>query len=175
MAGVEQTVMIVNYNDIDRAATVFDADKDTITTLTLKAGKRAYELPGFKLSNNPGFTIVKKDIVPDAFSHNFSGVVMQFDKGARQNLRKLNADNRVVVIVENKFKGEDNEYAFDVYGYNSGLALGGDTQRNLNENSGTLQLQLITVEGEEEPHEPYRWLDTDYATTKAAFDALSTP
>jgi len=172
VAGLEKTVKIVNLEDIDKAAVTFDVDGVIITNFELLATKVAIELPGFKLSNNAAFTIVEKENLPNSFSHNFNGVVTEFDAAARMNLRKLNADTRVVVLVENKFKGAAKAIAFEVYGYNSGLTLGTDTTRSVNENNGVLSLSLVSAPGEEEPHEPYIWFDTDYATTKAAFDAI---
>ncbi len=175
VAGLEQTVKIVNLADIDKASVTFlTSDNIVIDNFVLTAPATAIELPGFKLSNNVSFTIAEKDNLPNSFVHNFSGVVTEFDAAARMNVRKLNADVRVVVIVENKFKGDSTtkNIAFEVYGYHAGMSLSADTTRSAVENNGTLQLSLSSVEGEEEPTEPLIWFDTDYATTKAAFDAL---
>lgn len=173
-AGLETTVKIINLVDIDKAATnaTFNADKTIMGELILLATKTAITLTGFKLSNNVAFTIAEKENLPNSFVHTFSGVVVEFNAAARLNIRKLNSDVRVCVVVENKFKGTDDEIAFEVYGYNAGMSLGADTTRSVTENNGTLQLSLTSVEGEEEPHEPYIMFDTDYATTKAVFDAL---
>lgn len=174
-AGLEQVLYLLNYDDIDRGATTFNANKNTCTALVRKAGKIGYKLPGFKQSNSVGWTIVPKELAPDAYSHNLSGVIHHFTADARDNINRINADNRVVAVVEKKFKGPSLGLAFEIYGYDSGLGLGGDTNFNVNENSGAVILQLITVENEEEPRLPYIWLETDYNTTKTAFDALGTP
>lgn len=166
-------VKLINYDEIDRTLTQFDADNLCITDLVMNVGYFSTEIPGFKQSNNVGFTIVEEENLPNGFSHNYSGVVFEMTKEARQNIRKLNADNRVVIVVENKFKGINNTLAYEIFGYNVGLTLSADTTRSSNENKGTLQLSLITPDGEPEPHEPYLFLVNDsYTDTTTAFDAL---
>jgi hypothetical protein len=56
-----------------------------------------------------------------------------------------------------------------VLGFNSGLVASSDTW-NANENDGVEIFELSSLDSFEEPKPYYTLLETDYATTKAAFD-----
>jgi hypothetical protein len=173
VAGITDVVALINYGDIDRATTTFNTDNSQIVeTLVLKAGKRAYRVEGRDTSNNALAALVEKDApAVNAWSHTYAGTAMNVDAVALDNLTKMAQGGSYVAIVERKYKGANNESAFMILGYTSGLKLR-TADYSANENSGTLPFTLASADDQEEPKTPYIWLDTDYAITTAAFEAL---
>lgn len=170
-SGLETNARLVNRNDIDYAASTFNADKTICTNLVLKAGKVAFTLAGFKKSNDTGFKLVKKDNINDGFEHEFKGVAFNRKATTLKQINAFCSGNKIVVLVEYKHKGATNTEAFMVYGISSGMELQ-EATHSANTNNGTISLRFATVKDEEEPKVPCLFLKTDYATTKTAFDAL---
>lgn len=170
-SGLEANVRLVNRNDIDYSATTFNGDRTICTDFVLKSGKVAYTLVGFKKSNDAGFKLVKKDAINDGFEHELKGVAYNRKPDTLDQINKLCKGNKIVAIVEYKHKGGTNTEAFMIYGINAGLELQEATHA-ANSNNGTISLRLASTKDEEEPNVPCIFLDTDYATTKAVFDAL---
>lgn len=170
-AGLETNVRLVNRNDIDFAGTTRNADKTVCSDFVLKSGKTAFTLVGFKKSNDAGFKLVKKDAINDGWEHELKGVAYNRKPDTLDQLNKLCKGNKIVAIVEYKHKGATNAEAFMIYGLDSGLELQ-EATHSANTNNGTISLRLASVKDEEEPNVPCVFLDTDYATTKTAFDAL---
>ncbi len=170
-AGLEAIVRVINRNDIDYAATTFNAKKSVCTNLVLKAGKVAYSIVGFKKSNDVESKLVKKDAVNDAFEHALKGVAFNRKKETLEQINNFCSGNRIVVVVEYKHKGSTNAEAFMIYGIAAGMELV-EASHSANGNNGTISLRFASVKDEEEPRMPCLFLKTDYATTKTAFDAL---
>ena len=170
-AGLEANVRLINRNDIDYAATTFNADKTVCTSLVLKATKEAFTIVGFKKSNDAGFKLIKKDMTNDGFEHELKGVAFNRKPDTLDQINKLCKGNKIVAIVEYKHKGSTNTEAYMIYGINSGLELQ-EATHTANANNGTISLRLASTKDEEEPNVPCIFLDTDYATTKAAFEDL---
>lgn len=172
IAGLEVNVVLINRSQIDVTATTYDASNKTLmTAFALTEGNTytGYQFQGVKQINSTAFELVKKDTGPDKFRHVFNGVILNPSAENKLQLQQMAEGGKYVVIVEKKWKGEDNEDAFDVYGIDSGLELNVVTY-NSNENDGTISLELSSAEGYEEPKVPATLLTTDYATTKASFD-----
>lgn len=173
IAGVNAIVKVINYDDIDRAATTFLTGFETeqIDNLALVEDAEVITFEGYKRSNNTGFDLVKVENRPDKFSHLLEFVIFQLTKGNKKALNELSRGARLVIVVQNIFLGPGKLDAFEVYGFETGLEIQSATRR-INDNDGVTNVTLQSAAGEEEPNAPYTWLDTDFATTKALFDAL---
>lgn len=171
IAGLTERIALINFDDIDRATTTRNAANTIVTNLALDYGKVAYELQGVKRSNAALASLVKKDLDLDKWSHGINGIVFNVVAETIEQLNRLSTGGRVVAVVERKFKGADQEAAFFILGLDSGLELA-TVEYNSNENGGSIPITLTSVAEEEEPYFPATWLETDYATTLAAFDAL---
>lgn len=169
--GIEVDVLLINREDIDLSAVTFDgANKLLMTNLQLLSSKTGYLIQGVKQVQGASAELVKKETSTDAFKHIFSGVILNFSAANKLQLQSMAEGGSLVAVIELKWKGASNADAFQVLGYEAGLELNTMTW-NTNENDGTVQIELSSVDGFEEPKMVLTLLETDYATTKAAFDA----
>lgn len=171
IGGIEADVLLINAEDIDiTATTISGTNKTLVTNLALKTGKTGYLLAGVKQVNGANSELVKKEMGPDKFKHVFSGVILNPSAANKLQATNLSEGAKYVVVIEQKWKGASNADAFVILGYKSGLELQTMTW-NTKENDGTIAFTLESTEGYEEPTLPLTLLETDYATTKTAFNA----
>jgi hypothetical protein len=170
IAGIEADVLIFNNQEINRTATTFDAVKKLlITDLVLNTGKTGFLLEGVKQVNALKMELVKKELGNDKYKHTFSFLILNPTEANRRALDTMNG-GYFSVLVETKFKGALNAEPFLLGGYASGMQLLTATFAT-NENDGTISVEMSSVDGFEEPKPLFTVLDTDYATTKTAFNA----
>lgn len=172
IAGLTTNAVLINFEDIDRSATTISGtNRILMTNLQLKAGTTGYLFTGVKQTNSKNWALVPKDANIDKVSHVFNGTVFNPSVENKLQVANLALGAKYVVVVEQLWKGEDNEDAFEVLGYFAGLKLNEATNSS-SENDNTIALVLGSEEGYEEPSLPHNLLETDYATTKTAFDNL---
>lgn len=169
VGGIEKDVILINQEDIDIIATTYDVDNpNIITNLQLKPGKKGFKFEGVKQSNGKAWELVKKDNSPDKFKHTFSGVIFNPNADNKLQASKLAKGGKYVVVVEQKFKGEAGQDAFEVLGIKSGLELMTMTN-NSKENDNMIMLELSSADGYEEPNFPHTLLEATYVATKTSF------
>lgn len=169
VAGIENTVVLINRDDIDRTATTFSTtNPNLMTNLALKTGKKGFKVEGIKQILSAGFELVVGDYV-NRFTHRFSGSILNLDSETLNTLNELGGGANLIAVIETRYKGSDSKEPYKVLGYSQGLELSTATWSS-NENEGTIQIELTSVEGREEPVVPFTLLETDYDTTKTAFD-----
>lgn len=170
--GLEPNAQYINREDIDLAGTTFDAtNKNLITNLALKTGKKGYKIQAFKKLLN-GFT---KPIIEDealnGHQHSINIRVFKNDPESYDLIDRFVNGANGVVVVETKQKGENGKQAFEVLGWHVGLEVSADSAGKVyNENDGAYLLTLTTPNGFKEPRSIYKWLEVDYAKTKAKFE-----
>ena len=170
LGGLETDVLLFNVEDIDISALTVDATNgDIVTNFQLLAGKTGFLLQGVKQINSVSSELVKKEFSSDKHKHVFNGVVLNVSAANKKQINIMSGGSKYIAIVDRKWKGVDNKEAFLILGLQSGLELLTATF-NSNENDGVLQFSLESTDGFEEPKLPNTLLETDYATTKAAFD-----
>ena len=170
VAGIEVNVLLVNSKDINRTTTAFDAtNKLLCTNFDLNAGKKGFLIQGVKQIFSASAELVKKEMGFDKWKHTFTGVILNMSADNLLQLQQMSEGANLVAVIETKFKGEDNKDAFHILGYKQGLELATATWSS-NENEGTVQIELSSVDGYEEPNYVATLLETDYDTTKTAFD-----
>lgn len=167
--GTRDLAKIINFSDI--VSIVYDStNKAQVKDIVLASGKTAFEIDGFKNSIRPltgleDGTYFKR--------HNHSVEILGFDISI-DTKEQLNAgiEGRYVVITENYFQGTAGESAFEIYGLTAGLEITAlDRNPNDAETQGAFHIMFSTPLNKE-PKLPNAFFDTDYATTKAIFDAL---
>lgn len=160
--------VIINWDDIDRASSTVNGA--TITDLVTVSGTSGFAAEWFKdlASVNSAFSPSTEDV--DGFLHNFLCRIQNATAENAERAAEL-SQGRFVVVVETRYKGALNVEAFKVFGWENGLKLS-EMAYNTLENSGAIPYTAATEEGDFETY-PYNvFLETDYATSKATFDAM---
>lgn len=170
VSGLETDVVLINITDLDRAAITYDAtNKDIVTNLQLLALKTGYLFQGIKQINTASSELVKKEFSSDKEKHSFVGVLLNVSAANKAQINAFKEGGKYVAVINRKWKGVANAEAFLILGLEVGLEI--ETQTwNSNENDGTLTFTLASADGFEEPRLPNTLLETNYATTLAAFN-----
>ena len=169
--GIEVNVVVINYDDIDFANSTFDGSNDLLlTNLATDSGTAGFNIEGIKQTQGASAELVKKEESFDMYKHTFAGVILAPSVENKKRLSEIASGGRYVVVVEKKWKGTDDEDAFEVLGWNAGLEIA-TVIWNTKEADGVIKFELASVDGFEETKLPLNNLETNYATTKIAFDA----
>lgn len=168
--GIEVNAVIIAVKDIDRTNSVKNTtNKILLDKLQLNAGSSGHFIEGIKQAQGVNYELVAKPNLPDGFKHTFEGVVLSPSAANKLALQKILSGVGYAVVIERKWKGTALADAFEVYGFGAGLfptsAVG-----NSKENDGVSNFSLASMDGYEEGTLPLTLLESDYATTKAAFD-----
>ena len=105
--GVEQRGVIINRDDIDFSAAVFNATrKNVIETIALKGGKKGYEVVVMGSTPFTGTnTALATGTYRNTFTNTVSIVILDNGPDVCENVIDGLANGEFVVILENKFKG----------------------------------------------------------------------
>ena len=175
--GVEQRGIIMNRDDIDFSATIFNSTrKNVIETIALKSTKKAYEV--VVLGSTP-FTGTNTALAAGTYRNTFintvSLVILDNGPDVCENVIDGLANGEFVVILENKFKGlqkEENpgDPAFQVYGWYQGLRASEMTNEKYSED--TDGGWAVSLQETRAPKSGVFLFKTDYETTAAAVESL---
>lgn len=178
VTGVEETGVIINRSDIDWGNVVYNGTKKTVVeSLPLKAGKKGYAI--YIPSNTPFAgtnTELAEGTNSNKFTSNVGFVVLNNDPDVTEKIIAGLANGTFVVVIQNKYNNKTkaatpSDSVHEIYGLQKGLkatALANDKYSE--ETDGGWNVVLT----EKEHPTPAFWLyDTDYATTLAAFEALT--
>lgn len=175
--GVEQRGVIINRDDIDFSAAVFNATrKNVIETIALKAGKKAYEVVVMGSTPFTGTnTALATGTYRNTFTNTVSIVILDNGPDVCENVIDGLANGEFVVILENKFKGlqkEENpgDPAFQVYGWYQGLRASEMTNDKYSED--TDGGWAVSLQETRAPKSGVFLFKTDYETTEAAVESL---
>ena len=170
--GIEVNIVLINFDDIDKTTSTLDATNDLIiTNLATKTATAGFLIEGIKQVNGVSWELVKKEESFDAYKHMFAGVVLAPSAENKKAVAEIASGGRYVVVVEKKWKGTDQEDAFEVLGWDVGMVIS-TAVWNSKEADGTINFELSSEDGYEENEMSRNNLETDYATTKTAFDAM---
>lgn len=172
VSGIEVNALIINREDIDYVATTFDATyKSLITSLELKTGvNKGILLEGIKQTNFADSEVVVAEDTFNKFKHGFAGRITAMTKETRADIDNMvNYPHGFVVVVEKKWKGAGSASAFVVLGWKNGLHIS-EGKEATNELDGMFNFKLSSQDIALEPKNPYIVLETNYDTTKTAFD-----
>lgn len=169
--GIEADLLLIPHSDVDKTATTFDPENPmVINDLVLKPGATGYLLEGVKQVNgyNTEF-VVGDDQTLDKYQHNANGRILSPTAENRLQVSKLAKGEGYMVIAERKWKGPGSNDAFILLGWDAGLYLSESIENPL-ENEGAITIGLASREGMLETEGAFVVLDTDYDTTKTAFE-----
>lgn len=171
IAGIEADILLIPHGDVDKTATTIDATNPLLVTdLVLKAGKTGFLLQGVKQTNGYNHEFVPGDEqTPDKSRHVVRGRILTPSAANRNQANKLGKGEGYMAVVNKKYKGKDSKDAFLILGWDAGLYLSSKSENSL-ENDGAILLELGSKDTMLEKDDPKVLLETDYDTTKAAFD-----
>ncbi len=167
--GIEQSIVLINRTDIDKSASVVDTDvltgKHTITSLVLNTGTTGYVIEGIgnKQIFSAGYTLNNADDQPNDFTHTLALRLFNCTEASAALVNSLALGADLVAVVKNK------SGCFEILGYDGGLKVS-EASKNSAENKGSVVFTLSSSANDTEPYVPYQYLDTDTATTQAAYD-----
>jgi len=169
--GTADRAYIMNYEDWRAATLGFAVNNLVIESIVLAGLAKAFYVDGKNNSNAPSFQLVKQTYA-DVYDHMFNFLVFDLANDKKKALNDM-VGGKYVVIFENNFRGNSAEATFEVLGANAGMEFKTLTRNPLdNDNQGAYVINMGTQETGKEPFMPYSFFDTDYATTKAALEAL---
>lgn len=124
VAGVRNTGYIYNYDDIDWDKVSRDAQNPNIIhNLPLVTGKKGYRI---YIPGNTPFTGTNTAFVAGTFSNKYTKHIafVVLDNGAEvcHDIIDQLKNGQFVIVFENKFKGHNGDNAFEIYGFEQGLA-----------------------------------------------------
>jgi hypothetical protein len=172
---MEPDGMIINRGDIDFAKCVFSSDnKNTITTLLLKAKKQGY--PVVQLGQTP-FTGTQTTLTTGTYHNTFQNqvqiVVLDNGPEVAQDIIDGLANGSFVMILRNLTKGAKGEAEYQVYGYYQGLHA--TEMNNEKYSEDTDGGWLVTMQESAAPKSALFFFDTDSTTTQAKYQSLMSP
>jgi len=165
-AGLESVIYAFNRSEI--SGTKDTTNPNLMTALSVETGAQGFKIQGYKKTSNVGFDFESEETMPERYPQFFSSIVWGIDA---ETVKQLNDLNDIVIVVENKNPGQDGDGKFEIYGFDTGLYKTTLTKRS-NENGGTFNLEMGSLEGEAPTRSHYVFFDTDAATTKAALEGL---
>lgn len=165
--GIETNVVLINSKDIDRTLSTTDADGNI--NIVLKAEKTGFFIEGIKQINSFNYEVEVNDDSLNKVIHRFIGRIYDLSPANKDQINAFIDGANVVAVVENKAKGADNKNAFEVLGYDNGLELS-EGGKNSAENDGAFTLNLASNPLALEARVPKTFLDTDFDTSKTAFE-----
>lgn len=163
--GVQPIGYIINKGDID---SVVESD-GIVTSITLKTGKNAYQIQqvGQQPFNGTSIELQEGDYV-NTFNKVVSFVILDNSPSVSKDIVEPLANGEFVVILENKYNVAASRNAFEIIGLETGAKATAISQ-NKYENLSAWSVEL--TESETPVANKFVW-STDYATTKAAIEAL---
>lgn len=165
VAGYEQIGLIFNKEEIDYSALVVDASNPRIIkTIAAKTGKKPFVV--YNNKNNP-LPFNGTQTAFNADNDRYDKTLQFYVEGiggenAADVIEPLKGGDYVVILQRKDHRGDG---SFQVFGYQAGLKASEQVQ---DEDTG---YWLITMTCSE-PSAEVAYFNTDYATTKAAFDTL---
>ena len=171
---VEPDGLIMNRSDIDFAKSVFDStNKNVLTTLILKSGKKAY--PIVQQGATP-FTGAKTSLATGTYRNTFTNEVpiAVLDNGPEVAQKIIDglANGSFVLILKNVHKGVKGNAEYQVYGYFQGLHASAIENDKYSED--TDGGWLVTLQETSAPKSALFYFDTDSETTATKYETLTT-
>lgn len=172
--GMEADGLIINREDIDFSATIFNAQNPAIIeTLVLKTGKKAYEV--VQMGNTPFTGLVSNlniGTYRNTWTHDIPIAVLGDDPDVVKDIVDPLANGTFVLILKNKTKGTNGNGEYKVFGYAQGCRASAGTNDKWSEE--TEGGYLITLQEANAPKAAMFYFKTDSATTAAQYESLKT-
>lgn len=166
--GLEQIGYLINRGDIAS----FTKTSGIVSAIALKTGAKAVTVQqmGQQAFNGTSAELQQGDVM-NTFNKVGSFIILDNSPDVTEKIVNPLANGEFVLILENKYKDSTSKNAFEIIGLDRGCRATAITQ-NKYENMGGWQVELTETET---PNASTFFWDTDYATSKAALEALLIP
>lgn len=163
--GYEDTAVIINRSDLDWTGVTYNAsNKHIVEGIALASGKTPFVIYNPRLSN-PSFNGTQTAL--NAENGHYTKTLQFYYKGiggeAAVNVVEPLAKGEYVVILQRK--DHSGHGSFQIFGLQNGIYA---TEQVQDETTGYWLMTMAI----DEPFAETEWYKTDYAATKALFDAL---
>lgn len=167
VGGVEQVIYLFNRTEI--SVTYDNTNPSLVNDISMgSTADTGFKLTGIKKSLNCGSTLVPAEDAADGYTHTLIFQGFEFDAASVENMDQM---GDIVAVVEMKQKANDGDGTFVIYGLGTGLYKSSDV-RMANDANGARKIELTTLDGQLERYSQNNYLNNDYATSKAALEAL---
>lgn len=172
--GCEPDGIIVNREDVDFSATVFDAQlKNIIKTMQLKSGKKGYAVIQTGQTPYTGAkTSLKTGTYHNTFENEIPIAILDNGPEVSENIIDGLANGSFILILKNKHKGTDGKAEYQVYGYYQGLSASAIENEKYSEDLDGGW--LVTLHEDSVPKSALFYFNTDSNTTATQFETLKT-
>lgn len=172
LGGFKNRIILIPFADIDRSATT--SPGMMVTSLVLKASKKAYAIEGLPKSNE-----AKAELTKGAFVNRWKHTVITRlfeDSVAAKQLGQQLVNDTVVVIMERNVAAGNEDMAFEIYGFECGLRISAATiDPNDADTKGAGMYTLESDESSLEPVAPRTYLVGTASATLTAIEAMLNP
>ena len=172
VGGVKAAMYVLPFDYIDRtASTLSPTNPLLLTALVMQATKKGYKLEGKAYSNELMSEMVKGTYI-DLWKHTVTFKVLEDTAAAAKWVDSLK-NTRVVVVVETFTASGNLDSSFKVAGFDCGLELS-EASSNFSDGDTKGAFALVASSNEKslEPYPHRYYLNTSYAATKTALEAL---
>lgn len=169
ITGIEADVILIPHTDVDKVASIINAtNRILLDNLTCTSGNSGFTLEGIKQLNGYNWEFVPSEETTDKYRHVFTGVILTPSAENRLSASQMAKGTSYMVVINKRYKGADQEDAFLVLGWDTGLYITEMTESS-KESDAAIKFTLSSKDDSLEYDMPRNLLETDYATTLAAF------
>ena len=174
VAGIESEGVIINRADIDFSASAHDTtNKNIIKSIVLKSGKKGFKIVvGSNQAFNNTQTTLAVGTNRNTFVNDLAFTIIDNTPELSESVLDALANGQFVVVFENKQKVEAEKSIFQVMGWAQGLRA--QTLENNKYNEETSGGWAVMLQETNVPKSAMFFFDTTEATTRAAFNSLTT-
>jgi len=169
ITGIETDVILIPHALVDKTASIINAtNRLLLDNLASTSGNTGLLLEGVKQLHGYNWEFVPSEETVDKYRHTFEGVIMTPNAANRLSASKMAKGESYLVVVHKRYKGAGQADAFLVLGWDTGLYVTAMTE-NSKESDSAIKFTLASKDDSLEYDAPRLLLETDYATTLAAF------
>lgn len=170
-AGLEDDVLLINFDDIDRTLSV--VEDNVITSIVLKSGAKAYKFTTIGRSLNDMGGTLTKGTYRDFWLHSLPLRIFTKNEDSKAFVNDLTAGARLVPVIKNKETGVAGDVKYEALGWDNGLELNEGTFSAAMTDGVVYDITLSSTDTAQESSLPKSIFDTDLATTEAMIDSLT--
>ena len=167
-AGTGTKVVLMNYDDIDKASSTVSSG--VCTSLVLAADKLAYLFESIDKATTGEATFAKGTYI-DSYDHAVTLRIFIKDQTSKNFINSL-TNARVVAIVENRATGASGNTKYEVYGWDSGLKLSENAFTTDFADNVVFTAKLASDDNSKEGQLPLSYFISNLAGTETALAGL---